>query len=96
MTTTQVQKMREGRAKATKERHIREDEQLETFRRWLKDECESYARLQFAREVYEPSSPEVAEAYSEWWLQYADAPQVPPDSAFRRDRGELADDSDAS
>jgi hypothetical protein len=96
MTTEQLEKMAAGRERATKARHIREDEQLELFRRWLSDERKAWVRLQFTREVYEPNSPEVEEAYAEWWLAYADSPQLPPDSAFRRDRGEDATDSDAS
>jgi len=91
-----IEAMAVARARATKARHEREDAQLETFKRWLRDERAAWQRLQFARDVYDPDSPEVDEAYSEWWLQYADAPQLPQDSAFKRSRGELAADSDAS
>ena len=91
-----IERMAVARVEATKKRHATEAAQLELFRRWLSDERKAYARLRAAREDYEPTSPEVQEAYAEWWMTYADSPQLPPDSAFQRDRGEVAGASDAS
>lgn len=88
LTPARRRAMAAARARATEARHTAEDRQLRVWRGWLRDETQAYQELVTARGMFGATSDEADTAYRAWRRVVKRQPTRPPDSAFKRSRGE--------
>lgn len=90
MTTAHKAKLRVAREAAAERRRRREDAELSEFREWLRLEASAFRAYRSAREMFGANDAETRGAYDEWRAAMSLVPQLPPDAAFARERGEDA------
>lgn len=91
MTAAQKTKMRKARERALKQRQRREESHVADFHTWLRLESEAYSHLRRQRAMHGDASQEAADADRAWLDVLSLKPTIPPDSAFRRVRGDHDD-----
>lgn len=88
MSSEQSERMRRGRERSAREREAREDAMLAEFTAWLSVDSSAFARYRECVEMFGADHPETIAARAAWHAAAAQIPQLPPDSAYRRARGD--------
>lgn len=82
-------KLARGREAAIIDRQRIEDAQVIDWRRWLREDARRFALLRAAEAGGDPA--DIREARAAWVTNLHHEPKRPPDSAFKRARGEAAE-----